>query len=191
MFRAIATRGGHYAPSGHGPPRCARRPAGPGEQRQAPGMCGRLNPNGAPEGQKYGEGHTASAEAQAPGSTLCVVRPPRARRRRHSDLPGQGTGHLPYRVSRPVSRCHVAVGGAVSTAAATPPRDLVSVRCRQRILGRVEGGCTRVVQRSGHATVTACERRERGSQLIPQGTRGAQPRHHTDGLSLVADAIQR
>jgi hypothetical protein len=41
----------------------------------------------------------------------------------HGDLPGQGAGHLPCRVSRPLSRRHVAVGGAVGlAAAASTPR---------------------------------------------------------------------
>jgi hypothetical protein len=82
--------------------------------------CGRRDPSGAPEGQQQGEGHTPVVAARVPGPTLCVVRPPRTRRRRHGDLPGQGAGHLPCRVSRPVSRRPVATGGAVSTAAAFP-----------------------------------------------------------------------
>jgi hypothetical protein len=102
---------------------------GPGEWCQAPGVCGRRfrsraygrrDPRGAPEGQQQGEGHTAVVAARAPGPPLRVVRPPRARRRRHGDLSGQGAGHLPCRVSRPVSRRHVAAGGAVGTAAASP-----------------------------------------------------------------------
>src|SRR5262249_22733258 len=93
--------------------------------------------------------------ARAPGAPLRLVRPPRVWRRRHGDLPGQGAGHLPCRVSRPVSRCPVAVGGTVSTAAAAPPRDLAAVPRRPQIRGRVEGGRTRMIQRSGHPTVPA------------------------------------
>jgi len=108
-------------------------PCGPlvglGEWRHAPGVCGRRfrsracgrrNPSGAPEGQQQGEGHTSVVAARAPGSTLRVVCPPRAWRRRHGDLPGQGAGHLPCRVSRPVSRRPVATGGDVGTVAASP-----------------------------------------------------------------------
>ena len=82
--------------------------------------CGRRDPSGAPEGQQQGAGHTSVVAARAPGALLCVVRPPRAWRRRDGDLPGQGTGHLPCRVSRPVSRRPVAMGDAVGTAAAVP-----------------------------------------------------------------------
>jgi hypothetical protein len=109
---------------------------GPGEWPHAPGVCGRRfrsracgrrDPRGAPEGQQQGEGHTSVVAARAPGALLRVVRPPRARRRRHGDLPGQGAGHLPCRVSRPVSRRPVAAGGAVGTAAASPaPRPGIS-----------------------------------------------------------------
>jgi hypothetical protein len=173
----MATRWGHYPPASHGPPLCARRTAGwPGEWCHAPGVCGRrfrtracgrLDPRGAPEGQKQGKGHTSLVAARASGPTLRVVRSPCARRRRHGHLPGQGPGHLPCRMSRPVSRRHVAVGGTVSTVA--PPRDLASVLRRPRILGRVEGSGTGVVQWSGHPTVTAGECRERGAPLILQG----------------------
>ena len=90
-----------------------------------------------------------------PGPPLRLVRPPRVWRRRHGDLPGQGAGHLPRRVSRPVSRCHVAVGGTVSTAAAAPPRDLASVPRRPQLRGRIEGEYTCMIQRSGHPTVPA------------------------------------
>ena len=45
------------------------------------------------------------------------------------DLPGQGAGHLPCRVSRQVPRCHVATGDAVGTAAASPaPRPASALR---------------------------------------------------------------
>ena len=102
---------------------------GPGEWCHAPGVCGRRfwsrvcgrrDPSGAPEGQQQGQGHTPVVAARAPGPLLRVVRPPRARRRRHGDLPGQGAGHLPCRVSRPVSRRPVATGDAVGMAAAWP-----------------------------------------------------------------------
>jgi hypothetical protein len=126
----MATRWGHHPPARHGPPLCARRPAGwPGGVVSGSGVCGRRfrsraygrrDPRGAPEGQQQGEGHTSVVAARAPGPTLRVVRPPRARRRRHGDLSGQGAGHIPCRVSRPVSRRHMAAGGAVDTAAASP-----------------------------------------------------------------------
>ena len=137
----MATRWGHPPPACHGPPLCARRPAGwPGgvEWCHAPGMCGRRfrsrayrrrDPSGAPKGQQQGEGHTSMVAARAPGPLLRVVCPPRARRRRHGDLPGQGAGHLPCRVSRQVPRCHVATGDAVGTAAASPaPRPASALR---------------------------------------------------------------
>ena len=165
VLHSIATRWGYHPPSGHGHLLCALRIAGwPRDAascsrcvREAfPAQaCGRLHPSGAQEGQTQGEGYTFWTEARTSGAPLRLVHPPRVWRRRHGDLPGQGAGHLPCRVSRPVSRCHVAVGGAVSTAAAAPPRDLASVPRRPRIRGRVEGGCTRIVQLSGHPTVTA------------------------------------
>jgi hypothetical protein len=103
--------------------------AGPGKRRHAPGVCGRysqpracgrLHSNGAPEGQTQGEGHPWWPAARAPDAPLRLVRPPRVWRRRHGNLPGQGAGHLPCRVSRPVSRGHVAVGGAVSPRRCRP-----------------------------------------------------------------------
>jgi hypothetical protein len=103
--------------------------AGPGKRRHAFGVCGRhaspragrrLYSSGAPEGQTQDKGDTWWTAVRAPGAPLRLVRPPRVWRRRHGHLPRQGAGHLPCRVSRPVSRCHVAVGGAVSTAVAAP-----------------------------------------------------------------------
>jgi hypothetical protein len=102
---------------------------GPREWRQTPGVCGRRfrsrayerrDPREAPEGQQQGKGHPSVVAARAPSPTLRVVCRPCTRRRRHGDFPGQGAGHLPCRVSRPVSRRPVATGGAVGTAVAWP-----------------------------------------------------------------------
>jgi len=75
------------------------------------------------EGKKHGKGQTSSAEAREPCPTMRMVRQPRARRCRHGNLPGQGAGHVPCRVSVPVPRRHVAVGGAVGMTACTPSYD--------------------------------------------------------------------
>ena len=117
----------------HRYPRCAMRTAGwPKGACHAPGQagrrsreraCGRLGHRRAQEGKKHGEGQTSSEEAGEPCPTMRVVRQPRARRRRHGDLPGQGAGHVPCRVSVPVPRRHVAVGGAVGTTACAPTYD--------------------------------------------------------------------
>jgi hypothetical protein len=121
-------------PRGQGPPHAARRPH--------PTPSGRLDASGAQEGQTPGQGHTAWAAARVPGPALRVVCAPRARRGGHGDLPGQGAGHLPCGVSRPVSCRHVAVGGAVGPTVA--PR-LGRSTLRSRFLHALEGYHRRLV----------------------------------------------
>lgn len=98
--------------------------ADPRERGHAPGVsgrrsrwraCGKCGHSEAQKGPQHGKGQTSAAEAGAPCPILRVVHPPRARRRRHGDLPGQGAGHVPCRVSGPVSCRNVAMGGAVGT----------------------------------------------------------------------------
>jgi hypothetical protein len=106
--------------------------AGPRERAHAPGQagrrdreraCGRLGHRRMHEGKQHGEGQTPSKEAGELGPTMRVVRQSRARRGRHSDLPGQGAGHVPCRVSIQVPRRHVAASGAVVTTACAPSHD--------------------------------------------------------------------
>lgn len=108
------------------------------ERGHAPGVsgrrarwraCGKCDDSGAQKGQQHGKGQTSSAEAGAPCPILCVVHPPRARRRRHGDLPRQGAGHVPYRVSGPVSRHYVAMGGAVGPTACASNHDACPQPC--------------------------------------------------------------
>jgi hypothetical protein len=103
-----------------------------GKRAHAPGQarrrdreraCGRLGYRRMPEGKQHGEGQTPSEEAGELGPTMRVVRQSRARRGRHSDLPGQGAGHVPCRVSIQVPRRHVAASGAVVTTACAPSHD--------------------------------------------------------------------
>ena len=112
--------------------------ADPRERGYTPGVagrrsrwrtCGKYAHSGAQKGPQHGKGQTAAAAAGAPGPILCVVHPPRARRRRHSDLPGQGAGHVPCRVSGPVSRRDVAMGGALGTTVCASNHGACPQRC--------------------------------------------------------------
>jgi hypothetical protein len=106
--------------------------AGPRGRAHAPGQagrcdseraCGRLDHRRIHEGKQHGEGQTPSEEAEEHGPTMRVVRQSRARRSRHSDLPGQGAVHVPCRVSLQIPRRHVAASGAVVTTACAPSQD--------------------------------------------------------------------
>jgi len=55
-----------------------------------------------------------------------VVCQPRAWRLRHGDLPRQGAGHVPCRMSVSVPRRHVALGCAVGPTARAPSHGSVS-----------------------------------------------------------------
>jgi hypothetical protein len=85
--------------------------------------------SGAQKGLQHGKGQTSSAEAGAPCPMLRLVHPLSARRRRHGDLPGQGAGHVPCRVSGPVSRRDVAMGGALGTTACAANHDACPQLC--------------------------------------------------------------
>jgi len=64
----------------------------------------------------YGEGKTSSEGESQPRGCMCVVRHSPARRLRDSDLPRQGAGHVPYRVSLSVPSRHVATGLSIGSA---------------------------------------------------------------------------
>jgi len=101
--------------------------------------CRCLGHSGAQKGKKHGEGQTSSEEAGESCPTMRVVCQPCAWRRRHGDVPRQGAGHVPCRVSVPVSRHPVAVGSAVDTTARAPATPVISPaqasdhgKCRRR-----------------------------------------------------------
>jgi hypothetical protein len=142
----------------HSFPHCARHITGwPKGRAHAPGQagrcdseraCGRLDHRRIHEGKQHGEGQTPSEEAEEHGPTMRVVRQSRARRSRHSDLPGQGAVHVPCRVSLQIPRRHVAASGAVVTTACAPSQDAGYQPCA--------GISSSEVLRANNASTTAC-----------------------------------